>query len=287
MRAISSARITVCALVLLSQGAAADSIMKASIESTVTWMTGAQPEVHLLIENKTDRSIEFSSRLGRGKGGGTSCAGNLDAVDPRFNERFDRRLGISRIMTTGTIPARGWAHRSYPVGESGLVPPCDVPYAISVDGAELSGVVHVAFERPTWEGAEVTARSLVVAHAVEENRYAPPGVIVRSLVRNQERTPIYILMSRRDIECAPGHAGRFSLHETVLQGEDVGPAVVPPSGWLVFVNDVALDRSEDAKMCSIRVELSALTKQGMRRVVESEISLAPSGAFGVPLVRTR
>jgi hypothetical protein len=255
------------------------------VAARVSWMTPAQPEVHLLLKNPTDKPIEFSLWLGRGRGKRkTTCRANLSTVDPNFYQRFDRNIGISRVMTEGVVPAKGWTHRSYLVGASGGVAPCEVPFTLGSNGKTIEGEVSIPEERETGRPAPSAGVSLTWERVIEESRVADDSLIVRLLVRNRGTHPIWASITARELSCRAG-AISWRAHYGTIQGEAVGPAVVQPGEWIVFADVVDLAPGQDPKECSARLQISVLTEGGLRNVELAEFDLKPAGEFGVPNVR--
>lgn len=267
-------------------GMAADGAI--AVESTSSWMTPARPEVHLLLRNRTAQPIEFSLRLGRGSAGeSVHCAADLREVDPNFVERFDRLAAISRMMTSGVIPPNGWVHRSYPVGASGGVPPCQVPYVVGSDHPSeiVTGTIEVPRAAEAWEGVDVGKESLTWESMVEEDQRYGERVITRLLVQNRDKLPILVSASERALSCKEGADARWALQDSVIQGENIGPALIGVGGWIVLVDAIELANRDDAAKCEAVIQLSAFTKSGTKPVATAKFSLAPSGRFSVPFVR--
>jgi hypothetical protein len=260
------------------------------VQSRSSWMTPGQPEVHLLLRNPTDRAVEFSLRLGRGsQGKRTQCSKDLVDVDPGFVRRFDGRLGISRIATSGTIPARGWTHRAFAVGAGGMVAPCEVPYVLGLDNPSrtIEGTVTVPGAQPHWEGVAVDEGDLEWESLVESNERQPQRVNARLLLRNRAAHSILVSISERSLNCPEGVAARWALQDSVLQGENIGPGVISAGSWIVFADQIEFDDVANATRCSARIQVSAFTKEGVRPVVSAQFQLAPTSVYSVPFVHAK
>jgi len=258
------------------------------IETGTTWMTPAQPEVHVLLMNPSDQAVDFTLWLGRGRGTRKlECARDLRGVDPNFYRRFDRLIGISQVMTSGTVPARGWAHRAFPIGAGGGVPPCRVPFSMQAEGSDvISGDIDVPADPPADNAVSLGEVAISMQAMTERDRLDRQKVILRLLVRNNGPKSTRVAITDRGIHCSDATVG-WVLHFGSLQGEDVGPTVVEPGGWAVFVDAARLGNAAKVELCRGKIQLSAFVDGDMEPVAEAEFSLAPTGEFGIPNVRQR
>lgn len=272
-------------VVLASHGAEADPL---EIETGATWMTPGQPEVHVLLRNSSDQAVDFTLWLGRGRGKRrVECAQDLRTVDPSFYRRFDRLIGISQVMTSGIVPARGWAHRAFPVGAGGSVPPCRVPFSMQADGADvIEGEIEVPAAPPADSALSPGEASISPEVMVERDRLDRRRVIIRLLVRNNGPKPTRVSITDREIHCSDATVN-WALHYGAVQGEDVGPTVVAPGGWAVFVDAANLADEAKVESCRGKIQLSAFVDGDMAPVARAEFSLVPTGEFGIPNVRER
>lgn len=280
--------LTVIAVVAPEASSASET--EIDVQSSSSWMTPGQPEVHLLLQNPTDRPVEFSLRLGRGRQGKrTQCSKDLADLDPGFVHRFDGRLGISRAATSGTIPAKGWTHRAFVVGAGGMVAPCEVPYVLGLDNPSrtIEGTVAVPPAQLHWEGVPVHEGDLEWESLVESNERQPQSVIVRLLLRNRSARPILASVSERSLNCPEGVTARWALQDSVLQGENIGPGVIGAGSWIVFVDQIDFDNVANAKQCSARIEVSAFTNEGTQPAVSAQFQLVPTGVYSVPFVHVK
>jgi hypothetical protein len=276
-------------LVLFASPAYSGTTPQVDVETRSSWASPGRPEAEVLLRNAGTRPVEFSMRLGRGKNGKRIvCDKDLRSLDPNFHRRFDDRIGISRIMTSGVIAAGGWAHRSYPVGAAGLVPPCVVPYIVGLaDGTELEGVISIPGEEPAWGPTEVTENSVTAELGVEKDERFGPRVITRLLVRNRQKATALLRIEDRTLVCPTGLSASWALRDSVLPGQDVGPMLVEPGGWATFVDAIVLsDRSRSGE-CTVKFSLSAFGEKGFVPAGSFEFPLQQDGTYDVPLVHRK
>ncbi len=254
-----------------------------TVESRVSRASVAEPEVHILLRNNSDRPVEFSLWLGYLPGRRKpACSGDLTTLDRNYPSRFVGWDGLSRNPSSGVVPPKGWVHRSMALGAGGLLAPCTVPYLLSFEGEEgarqIEGEVQVskgeAIERGSPTQADIDLEAMVETDEVHHDR-----VVLRLLAANRSSKGAHLLITKRSFECAAPEWATWALHHTVAQGEDVGPFDVPANGWTVFTMSIEISGQRALLDCSVRLQVSADTDRGVVPIAATRSNLRPTGYY--------
>ncbi len=254
-----------------------------SVESQVSWATPAMPEVQILLRNSGDQPVDFVSEVATAPAGHQlDCQDTGTADEAGLTTRFLRWDSLSRGISRGTVPARGWAHRSVALGSVGVLPPCRIPFrvrATTQSGRKsnpIEGLIPVAAAPPVIE-KRGKGSALSWAAMVEKDSTYRDRVVARLLVENGEDSTVRVLVTDRRIECKDKADASWVLHKGALQGQDVGPLDIGPRSWGVFASPVELRGSKQASDCRIMVELSVDGSTGPKPVAKAEVPLTITG----------
>lgn len=254
-----------------------------NIETNVTWSTLLQPEINLLIRNKSSNDIKIDIYFGNGR---VECHGELNNVDSHYSSRIARVEKFYKVDTIALVPGGGWTHRSYPIGKDGLIAPCRIPFSIKSMNAKfrpIIGMIDVPDLRGMEQGGDISASSLSVESMVEKDELAQSRFILRLLVYNNEENNLRVRITDRMLECKNGIKAKWGLHNAPLQGESVGPIFIKSHGWGVFVSAIDLNAENTPDLCEGKIILSADNKQGYAiPVKEVNFSLTPVGIYSMP-----
>lgn len=289
-------KVLILALLPLAVGSASPSLSAndsdpLDIVSSVTWASPAQPEVHVLLRNQTDRTLPFSLWIGELPGPeGMKCHGSISAEKPDLFTRFSPWLGVSLGRSGGIVPPDGWAHRSFLVGDAGGVAPCSVPYLAVVGAGEERKEVRGNIDVPEPTGVPrgmVSSSSLNWEAMFEKDEIHRNRVIARVLVTNRESHSIDVFVHNRWISCAEGGRLSWALFHGVLQGEDVGPFSLSGKGWAAFVMALEVQPGTEPERCSLGLELFGDTNEGSALIARFEVPVEITGTFTSPQRRTK
>ena len=248
------------------------------IDTWTTVATPARPEVHVLLRNSEDTPIPFVLEIGDLQNGPKMrCAGG-DEGKPDFLSRFHFWNGVSFGDSTGVIPAKGWTHRSFVLGEYGNRPPCTVPYRLRFKSAP--GVVEGAIEvgsAPPPVREVVSMDDIRWDFMVEEHRVYEHRLVARLAIENKSSHAIVIGLSRRSLDCEGTARASWSSQHGVIQGQDVGPFDIPKHGWGVFVASVDYWGTEYPADCRMSADLQLSTDRGTTTLSRVEFRLEPTG----------
>ncbi len=240
-----------------------------SVEARTTWATPAQPEVHLLLRNPTEKAVPFALWIGSMPGDeDIECAGTMQGVHPKPFTRFAYWNGISTGHSTGFVPPDGWAHRSLVLGVHGLLAPCRVPYKLVLlddEGATreaINGEIEVGDPLP-FDRGKATNGGVSSSVVVEKDERYDRRLIVRTLVENKGGHPLVVLVGSRTLDCPEGVRAGWALSHATVQGEDVGPFEIQPGKWAVFVTGVDVLSDMGVERCRASFDLLADTPQGL------------------------
>jgi len=254
----------------ISMGATRGESEGLSVESRTTWATPAQPEVHLVLRNPTQKAIPFALWIGSMPGNeDVECAGTMEGIYPRPFTRFAYWNGISTGQSTGFVPPNGWTHRSLVLGVYGLLAPCKVPYRLVLlddKGATrevVDGKIEVGSPVP-FERGEGSDHSVHASAVVEEDERYDRRLILRTLVENRAEHPLVVLVGSRTLNCPQGAIAGWAVSHATVQGEDVGPFQIQPGKWAVFVAAVDVLSDKGVEECRASFDLFADTPEGLR-----------------------
>jgi hypothetical protein len=251
------------------------------IRPWVTVSTPARPEVHLLIRNKTALPIDFKLELGGVEDGEKlECAG-VSTPEPDFLTRFHFWNGVSFGDSRGHIPANGWAHRSILLGEWGVIPPCKVPFRLSLHSeggalAPIDGTVEVPVAGPPVRG-DVSEEDITWKTMVEEHRLYDGRLVARIAVENRQNHGVVVRLDRRILSCKQTGSASWAMHHGVVQGEDVGPMQVGAGGLGVFVAAIDTWDLSDYSRCRVSADIVLDSRSGLKRIHRIEFPLTPTG----------
>lgn len=253
-----------------------------SVEGRSTWATPAQPEVHLLLRNPTQKAVPFALWIGSMPGDeDIECAGTMQGIRPKPFTRFAYWNGISTGHSTGFVPPNGWAHRSLVLGVHGLLAPCRVPYKLVLlddEGATrevIDGEIEVGDPLP-FDRGEASNGGMNSSVFVEKDERYDRRLIVRTLVENKGDHPLVVLVGSRALDCPEGVSAGWALSHATVQGEDVGPIQVQPGAWGVFVAGVDALSENGVERCRVSFDLFADTPQGLRGLGRASSPLEPT-----------
>jgi hypothetical protein len=227
-----------------------------SAEGRVTWMSAAQPEVHLLVKSDDQSEREVSVALPSS----VECAGRRASPDAERRSIFRSLTPFHESVTVGAVSEHRWLHRSFPVGGFfSMDLPCVVGFKITdwkTGATLLDGKISVPASREPHDWLPQGERDLSVTMQIERDEDFKNLYILRLLVENKESNGILAAETERMILCPAGTEAEWALRPGVLQGEDTGPAWIPGGSWGVFVNAIHLRKGRLAG-CEVRVDLSA------------------------------
>lgn len=257
-----------------------------SISTNVSWATSGAPEVHVLLKNNLSKSIEFSLTP-RPLEGPTTCKSNeAQALYENYLRTAKSRRESSD--SNGSIPAKGWTHRVIQVATGTYSVGCNQPLYIHLFAPVNSGrttLVHLGMEeilRSTFEGPSQQAR--IIADTMvetDETQGVRNAFLLRTLVQNNESTPITVAISDRRIVCrgsSPGGRPPVMFSPAAIpQGIDSGPQRIGAGSWAVFVSSVLLKEDIDASSCAQDIEISIETRSGFTVAKLLKVKLMPNG----------
>jgi len=256
-----------------------------TIEAWSSAVTVLQPEVHVLLRNDSDEPVEFMLQFALGvPNGGIRCNPDQRGLSDGLVTKLSRRSRAALKATLGTVPARGWTHRSFLAGLSGGGAPCRVPYRLTVRDAtggesRLEGTIE-APQRDAMETGLLADSDLHLESIVEQDRTTLRAVsLVRVLARNTGNVSASIGISGIRFQCPTHDQPTQELHSTTVQGEDVGPMVLPPTAVHVFVIGINVPAGLPLSDCRGVVDVSAFEKDGMRHLTNFTFDLEPRGSL--------
>jgi hypothetical protein len=254
------------------------------VVTSVSWTTASRPEVNVLLQNKTQQSVEFSMSLqeppDESRPMCTRRAESLPKTLPQHTTLRDTPESFGRI------PARGWTHRAIlPTGPY-FRAPCEIKLLVRFPGstiADIRTLVHVPESQPAPIVASDSLPRLNAGIVVERDMYER-HVLVRLLVRNDGHVGEQISISDREIRCNEGSRADWSTEYPVPQGQGIGPASVDPDSWTVLVSAARLINGESFDECEGTLAISRMTPRGLELWKPISFGLLPSGYLQLPLI---
>jgi hypothetical protein len=274
-------KVALAYLVIAAASAAAPSSNTVRIDTWTTVATPARPEVHVLLRNGETTPLAFVLEIGDlQRGSKVECAGSYTG-EPDLLTRFHFWNGVSFGDSSGVIPANGWTHRSFVLGEYGYEPPCSVPYRLRTTSP--ASIVEGVIEVP--KGASpvretVSREDIRWDLMVEEHRIYDHRLVARLLVENRSARAIVLGLDRRSLDCDGAGRASWSSHHGVIQGQDVGPIQIPGRGWGVFVAAIDYWGTENPADCRMSADLQLDTSRGRTTLARVEFRLEPTGFLG-------
>lgn len=225
-------------------------------ETRTTWMTAAQPEIHLLLQSDLAASrvltIYFPEDV--------FCDGKKAALDSEKARIFDTLSRLPFPLTTGELKSNAWLHRSFPIGGYRVLRgQCVATFRVSdwTSGETLAtGEIPIPLKPPAHEESSASEDNIDVSLGVERDSRFQELYLLKLLVRNRGNHSVLISESGRRFSCGQGANAEWALRPDVIQGEDSGPVVIPEQSWVVLQNAVTV-RSSSIIGCLIEVEFSA------------------------------
>lgn len=251
------------------------------VESRVTWATIAQPELHLLLRNHSDRSVKISV----GFGSEVQCSGDPQSGSPSY-EQLTAESEFHAPLTFGVVPSNSWLHRSFPLSLLGrYAPPCVVDVEIwSYDPyrrefRETIRVEKQAAEQFLMAGdpQDSPPPASISADALVERVDGPNGLLVlRTKIEDPRRERRQLRILDRQISCPEGTEAKWSPIVKVFPGEDVGPVSLDESGWHVFIS--VIESAGDATdSCVVTQTVESISPSGSRSTLETRATLEGDG----------
>lgn len=255
MRALT--RLTIVGTTLLL-GALACGASDTSVHLSVTDQSIVGPEVHVIVENRSDQEVYFwvkpmTVMVSADRYAACTIPVTGRAVGSPIRAWDVRREAMSE--QGGLLAARGWGHRVFALPRRGGASlPCVLSIEVATEhGATTSQVVvsSVPQAGPTLQ----TRRPRSFVRSVVENDIVDDRLLARVLFRNLESVALNVAILRREIHCSVSNAAAWDYLQDVPQGLATGPGSVGPEGWIAFVGVVRVIDASAAEQCTIEVEL--------------------------------
>jgi hypothetical protein len=148
-----------------------------------------------------------------------------------------------------------------------------------------SGSLTFESQRPPLHGGSFSQRSLRIETEIERDAELDGVHLLRLLVWNQEAHDLLLFATNRSLSCVGRSDVQWALHQSVIQGEDIGPINVKAGEWGVFVHALRSAPDKTITGCRVSVEISGFDPDGGLRIVDSyEAELKREGKMSRPTV---
>lgn len=225
------------------------------VEARATWMTAAQPEIHLLLQGGRTQTRVLAVYLPER----VTCDGK-EAARSEKRKIFDTLSRLPFALTTGELRPDSWLHRSFPVGGYwALNGECIATYRVAdwSSGKVLaSGEISIPSTPSPHVETSASKDSIGVSVQVERDSRFPELYLVKLLVRNREDHAVLVSQSDRRLACGAGTTVESAYRPDVIQGEDSGPVWIPKRSWAVLQDAVTV-RAGSIIGCTVDAELAA------------------------------
>lgn len=238
------------------------------LETRVSWLSLAQPEVHALIRNSSGRARPLEVRFGAVK-----CT---NPVELNKTVEFQDISDWHRTWTIGVLPGNGWLHRSYPLGLEfrRLGFPCEMETTVlegSTTTLKKTTTIPASagLSSEDWADDEWATSHFNIDQMVEVDAHLDV-LLAQVLVEYRGPNTARVKLRRLPLNCEDL---TWEVRDVIFQGEDTGPDDLRSGQWTVF--QIPLER-RDSGSCEVRLEVLGRRSSGYEAIESLSFSPAPT-----------